>query len=491
MKSLTRKATSVLLALAVLFFHLQTLPAQSTERQRYAPKQARKPNVLFIAVDDLNTHLGCYGDPLVKSPNIDRLARRGMTFLNAYANYPLCNPSRSSLLTGRRPDATRVTLQSQDFRDALPRAVTLPQLFRENNYYTTHIGKVFQPEYDDAISWTEGATAHKKLEEYTPESLRKLFGGGRSLYGAAKEKEEDLADTRTAARILSLIAKHRDESFFIAAGFLKPHIPLFAPAKYFAMYPLEKIQRQIDPPDDREDIPQQALRMNRDLFVDVDPAEQQAKEAIQAYYACITYADAQIGKLLDEMDRLKLWDNTIVVLFGDHGFHLGEHGFWAKHSVFEESAHAPLIIAAPNIKGGTTSRRVVEFLDIYPTITELAGLHAPPELEGKSLVPLLKNPARAWTDVAYTQFKDAWGAPGYSVRTNRWRYTEWDDGRAAELYDEQSDPREYHNLIYDPQAAKRIRPAVKELHALLAKNYKAIAPNRLPAFGSKLKKTKE
>ncbi len=444
-------------------------------RARGADQKSR-PNVLCIAVDDLNTCLGCYGHPLVQSPNVDRLAGRGVRFQGAYCNYPLCNPSRSSLLTGRRPDATGVIVNSDDYRAALPDAVTLPAHFRQNGYYTTHVGKIFHAGFDDPSAWSEGAEKPPaaRRPEWTPESLRATFGGDRKMFGPAEQNENEMPDTRTATRAIELLEKHRNESFFIGVGFIKPHVPLLAPQTYFDLYPVEKIQLPDRPPNDRADIPPQALRMNRDLFVDGDPTEQQAKEAIRSYYACVSYMDAQLGRLLDAVDRLALWDSTIVVFFGDNGFHLGEHGFWAKHSLFEEATHCPLIVAAPGKKRGAVARGLVEFVDIYPTLCELAGLPVRPELEGRSFAPLLDNPDAPGKEAVFCQFKEAWGVPGYSVRTPRWRYTEWDGGRAAELYDLEKDPREHHNLVRDPAGLAEIKPVVSRLHALLAANFRAV-----------------
>lgn len=433
-------------------------------------------NVLFIAVDDLNTCLGCYGHALVQSPHVDRLAQRGVTFLSAYCNYPLCNPTRSSLLTGRRPDSTRVIVNSQDFRDALPDAVTLPAHFRRNGYFSTHIGKIFHNTFDDPDAWTEGVEKRPvtRQPEWTPDSLRAAFGGGRVLFGPSKGNQAKLADTMTAESAVAWLNKRPSKPFFLGVGFLKPHIPLFAPESFRSLYSFDTIALPDSFQDSRAEIPRQARRMNRDLFIDGDPTEPQAKEAIRSYFACISYMDAQLGKVLDAMDRLALWDNTVVVFFGDNGFHLGEHGFWAKHSLFEESTHCPLIIAAPGKKRGATCRRLVEFVDIYPTLADLAGLPPRPELEGRSLAPLLERPDGQGKEAVFVQFKEAWGVPGYSVRTERWRYTVWENGQAGELYDLANDPHERHNLVCDPKAAPTIEPTVRRLHDQLSGNFKAV-----------------
>ena len=449
-----------------------------------AAGERRRRNVLFIAADDLNTELGCYGHGLVKSPHIDGLAQRGVTFLGAYCNYPLSNPSRSSLLTGMRPDTTRVWVNSEDFRDALPQAVTLPANFREQGWFTARAGKIFHPGFDDAAAWAVGGQPRpaQRPPEWTRESLREAFGKGRRMWGPAEENAPELADAKTADRAIALLEKHHREPLFLAVGFLKPHVPLVAPGKCFDYYPLERIRA---PRVEQAGIPPQARRMNRDLFIDGDPSEREAREAIRAYHACTSYLDAQVGRVLEAIERLRLWESTVVVLFGDNGFHLGEHGFWAKHSLFEESCRVPLIVAAPGSRHGAKCSRPVELVDLYPSLAELAGLPARAGLEGKSFAPLLADPLQPWKEAAFTQFKEHWGVPGYSVRTARWRYTVWDNGAAAELYDHGSDPREERNLICDAGATRRIQPVVTRLHGLLAGNHRGVAADRLPVLGRK------
>jgi uncharacterized sulfatase len=444
-------------------------------------RAVEKLNVLFIAVDDMNNDLGCYGHPQVRSPNIDRLAARGVRFDRAYCQFPLCSPSRVSLLTGLRPDTTRIFDLQTDFRkQTLPEALTLPQLFMKNGYYTARVGKVFHygnpgdigtDGLDDARSWQHRVNPRGrdkdeegKIVNYTPKR-----GLGSSLsFLAAEGTDDEQTDGKVAAATVELLEKNKDRPFFLAAGFYRPHCPYVAPKKYFELYPLDRITLPDEPAGHREKLlkPAIASTLPHPLF---GVARDKAREAKRAYYAAITFADAQVGKLLDALDRLKLADRTVVVFWSDHGYHLGEHGLWMKQSLFEESARVPLIIAAPGKARGKGCPRTVELLDLYPTLADLAGLEPPRGLQGASLKPLLDDPAAAWGRPAYTQ---VWRGtfPGHSVHTERYRYTEWDNGkRGAELYDHDADPHEYANRADDPKYAA----AVQQLRGLVRKNWPA------------------
>jgi iduronate 2-sulfatase len=424
---------------------------------------ADKPNVLFIAVDDLGTRTHCYGQPLVQSPNIDRLAARGVLFERAYCQFPLCSPSRVSLLTGLRPQTTRVFDLKTDFRDHLPDVVTLPQCFKRNGYFVARVGKLFHygvpgqigtSGLDDPRSWDQVVNPRgrdkdeeAKVINYTPD---RGLGSAMSFH-AADGADEEQTDGQGATAAIKLLEEHRDRPFFLGVGFYRPHTPYVAPKRYFDLYPLEQIKLPFNPPDDHDDIPAPAANIRP---LNYGLTDQQCRECTQAYFAALSFMDAQVGRLLDALDRLKLADKTIVVLWGDHGYLLGEHGQWMKQSLFEESARVPLIIAAPGAKGnGQPCPRVVETIDIYPTLADLAGIAPPADLAGVSLRPLLENPKGQWDRPAFTQVQRK-DFPGRSVRTQRWRYTEWDHGRkGVELYDHDADPREFKNLASDPQHA--------------------------------------
>ncbi|HKS37183.1 MAG TPA: sulfatase [Verrucomicrobiae bacterium] len=459
---------------------LLTLVFCPIESKAAANAADRKPNVLFIASDDLNNALGCYGHPLVKSPNIDRLAKRGMRFDRAYNQFPLCSPSRVSLLTGLRPDTTRIYNLQTDFRKtALSNAVTLPQMFRQNGYFVARVGKIFHygvpgqigtTGLDDPQSWDRvinprgrDKDEEGKLINHTPKR-----GLGSSLsFLAADGADEEQTDGKAATEAIRLLEETKDKPFFLAVGFYRPHCPYVAPKKYFDLYPLQKVKLPKDPPNDLKDIPEPAQWTRPPNW---GLSEQQLREALQAYYASITFMDAQLGRLLDALDRLKLAENTIIVFWSDHGYLNGEHGQWMKMSLFEESARVPLIIAAPAAKAkGKASARTVELLDIYPTLAELCGMTPPSSLHGRSLRPLLDEPKAQWNKPAYTQVTRGSGQNrfmGYSVRTERWRYTEWDEGRkGVELYDHDKDPREFTNLANDPKYSKTLA----EMKELLAK----------------------
>ena len=461
---------------ALLFAFLSLLAANCDARAAEA-NDAKKPNVLFIAVDDLNTCMGCYGDPLVKTPNIDRLAARGVRFDKAYCQFPLCSPSRVSLLTGLRPETTRIFELKTDFRTILPEAVTLPQAFQRAGYFTARVGKMFHygvpgqigtSGLDDPRSWNQVVNPRgrdkeeeDKVVNYTP---RRGLGSAMSFY-AADGTDEEQTDGKAATEAIRLLEERGQAPLFLGVGFYRPHTPYVAPKRYFDMYPLSSIKLPDNPPDDWEDIPEPALNIRPFNYGLTD---EQCRECTRAYYASITFMDAQVGRLLDALDRLKLADNTIIVLWGDHGYLLGEHGQWMKQSLFEESARVPVIISAPGEKGnGQGCPRVVETIDIYPTLCDLAGVAAPDNLAGVSLRPLLENPMAPWSRPAFTQVRRQ-GFPGRSVRTERWRYTEWDHGRkGVELYDHEADPREFKNLARDPKYAATVR----QLRGLLRKTF--------------------
>jgi iduronate 2-sulfatase len=447
-------------------------------------------NVLFIAVDDLNVSLGCYDHPLVKSPNIDKLAARGVRFERAYCQYPLCNPSRSSLLSGLRPDTLRIYNNSTPIRKVFPDIVTLPQLFKNNGYFSARVGKIYHygvpgqigtSGLDDAPSWNQFINPRGRDRDdeadvinFTPK--RQL--GAALCWMEAKGTDEEQTDGKVAVETIRLLEEHKDQPFFIAAGFFRPHVPDVATKKYFELYPLEKILLPQEPPDHITNIPPIALTTKP---LNYGLGDEKLRTFKRAYFASISFVDAQIGKVLDALERLKLADNTIVVLFGDHGWSLGEHGQWQKQLLFEEVARVPLIIALPKTVVTGVSPRPVELVDIYPTLADYCGLKPPANLDGRNLRPLLDNPKARWLVPAVTQQvrrQDGKAIMGYSVRTEHWRYTEWDGGAAgSELYDHMSDPHEWQNLARDSRYTKTVTD-MKKLMPRTRPDEIPLPPNR-------------
>ena len=448
-----------------------------------APATSPRFNVLFIAIDDLNTRLHCYGHDHIHSPHIDGLAARGVRFDRAYCQYPSCGPSRASLLTGLRPKSTGILNNQTPLRESLPDVVTLPQSFRQHGYHVARIGKIFHQGVpidigtdglDDPQSWDQAINPRGRdkdeehlLTVYTPDLLLQ----DRMSYLAADGTDNQQTDGLVATETIRVLQAHSDRPFFIAAGFYRPHIPYIAPRKYFDLYELTNTVLPVIPAGYRKTVPAAALASTA-TWPNFGTTERQARECILAYDACVSFVDAQVGRVLDALQRLDLADRTIVVLWGDHGYHLGEHGLWRKNSLFEESSRAPLIIAAPGIESDSHDcARIVEFVDIYPTVLALAGLPVPDQLEGKSLVPLIRDPAATWDHPAFTQVqfgKNENAVPGRAVRTSRWRYIEWDGGRQGqELYDHHNDPQELHNLAADPAHAE----VVSRLRLLLASRF--------------------
>ncbi|OAI54897.1 iduronate-2-sulfatase [Planctomycetaceae bacterium SCGC AG-212-F19] len=454
-----------------------------------------KMNVLFVISDDLNNALGCYGNTVAKTPNIDKLAGKGVRFEHAYCQFPLCNPSRSSFMTGRRPDTTKIYENRTQFRATIPDVVTLPQLFQKAGYTVARVGKIYHygvpnqigtDGLDDKVSWQE--VVNPRGRDKDDENMVVQYTGMKGSLGAsiaflaAEGMDEEQTDGKIATQIIDMLAKNKEKPFFLACGFFRPHVPCVAPKKYFDMHPQATLGLPKEPAGHMDNVPAVATV--------VKPAnyglkEAQIKEFLQAYHASVSFVDAQVGRLLEALEKNKLADNTIVVFFSDHGWLLGEHGQWQKMSLFEESARVPLIIYVPKAKGnGKASGRTVELVDLYPTLSELCGIAAP-GAEGKSLKPLLDDPTAAWTKPAYTQVTR--GAPpdpvkpdpkakwlmGRSVRTERWRYTEWADGKeGTQLYDHENDPKEYKNLAADPKYAD----TVAQLKKLLQENRRGSTP---------------
>jgi iduronate 2-sulfatase len=489
-------------AAAGLIFSSRAFPFPHQSNQR--------PNVLFIMVDDLRPELGCYGVHQIKSPNVDRIAKQGIVFTRAYCPQAICNPSRASLLTGKRPDTLRVWDNSTHFRKRNPGIITLPQIFKSQGYHTLSIGKIFHGTLPDPPSWN-----HRRLPPVTakyymsPETQARqkkradaalklgrtqgwidayLRGPATEAFDAPDSSYRDGALTEIALQMLS--EYNSKQPFFLAVGFSKPHLPFVAPQRYWNLYRREEI-----PLAPNNFMPKGAPRFAinshtefacyEDLVRAPNPTEgqlteDQARLLKHGYYACVSFIDAQIGRIFDCLDTLGLRENTIVVVTGEHGYKLGEHGSWGKMTNYEIDLRFPLIISVPGkTDTGVSTSALVEIVDIYPTVCELAGLKTRPDLEGISLVPLFQDSERPWKQAAFSQFARgfAYRFMGKSMRTERYRFTEWRDRidnslAATELYDHETDPQENINIAGD----SRHKELVSQLSSRLAAGWKAALP---------------
>jgi choline-sulfatase len=467
---------------------------------------APKPNILFIAVDDLRPDLGCYGNKIIKTPNIDRIAARGIVFNKAYCQQAVCSPSRTAIMTGLRPDVTKVWDLETHFRVAQPDCITLPQHFKANGYHCAALSKLYHAGFEDGRSWNEPhwypkgravdtdpvdwtkqiVTRHEvNTEEYSaPQEGGAARKNGKSpkkgpAYEVSPKTDDQLPDGATAQEAVKRLAalKSKNEPFFLAVGFLKPHLPFVAPKKYWDLYDPNTIPV---PTTDKlpAGSPEFAGHTNSELHAypgvpkeNPIPADF-AKTLRHGYYACISYTDAQIGKVLDALDQEGLADNTVIVLWGDHGWQLGDHGLWHKHTNFEIAARAPLLISVPGTKtAGQNCEAPVEFVDVYPTLADVCGLPIPSGLGGSSLKNIIENPAAPATDVAISQYpRSAPEGPvmGYSIRNERYRATFWRERNgskiiATELYDEQADPTETISLADQPEHKELLETLIKHL----------------------------
>jgi iduronate 2-sulfatase len=453
-----------------------------------APGLTQRMNVLFLIADDLNAS-GAFGSREVRTPNIDRLAERGVRFQQAYSQFPLCGPSRASLLTGLRPNTVRVYDLQTTVRANAPDVVTLPQHFRQNGYVTARVGKLFhqgvpgdigrQPDpHDDPASWDVAINPSGRDKQAEKEGRIRTLGktlspGVDFAYLADEGADEEQTDGLVATRTIELIEQHKDAPFFIAAGFYRPHVPEVAPKKYFEAYPQVRYRPESQEHRDQVLPASKGPPYLRSLSASLTPEEQAT--FVRAYYAATSFLDAQVGRVLDRLENSGVADRTIVVFTSDHGYNLGEHGGWQKQMLWDQSTRAPLVVYVPGAKGnGRSSRRIVELLDLYPTLADLAGTPKPAQVEGRSLRPLLNGPDdRSWNYPALSQVGD-----GRSVRFETWRYSEWgkDGAKGVELYDLASDPGEYRNLAGDP--------ARKDVIARL----KAMLPgDPPPSLGPKIK----
>ena len=437
---------------------------------------AERPNVLLIIADDFRESGGVFTKALAKTPNLDRLAARGVRFANAFAQYPVCNPSRTSLLTGLRCEQTGIVGNQEFFRDKWPDLVTLPQLLRQGGWTAHSFGKILHTAntgegqreawLDAGKSWdkasaTPPTTAGRKGE------IRNLTGGKLPWceVGIMDGPDDDQPDAQTAAAAIRSMEElsASGKPWMVAAGFHRPHDPFHAPRKYFDLYPKDTLPIYRDPADMTAAAPLSISGNWVEAFAKF--SDDDRRSFLQAYLAGVSFMDAQVGRLLDALDRLKLGDNTIIIFLGDHGYHLGERDWWNKSTLFDRSCRAPLIIAAPGAKAGQVFRAPVEFVDIYPTVVELCGLTAPHTLAGKSLRPVLEDPSRTHKDAAFTLVTRGPQRFGHSVRTARWRFTQWSDG-TSELYDHDADAEETRDVSKNPEHAAIIAELKERLHSL-------------------------
>ena len=430
-----------------------------------------KPNVLLIVVDDLNTELGCYGNPSVKSPAVDRLAARGIRFDRAYCQYSLCNPSRISFLSGRRPETTGVYVLGAAPRRVMPDAIMLPQLFRQQGYFSAGAGKVYHTlKTNDPESWDDYQDGESEDAQEKAALAARYQRGDKTprafVLDGDGSRTRDGMNTRKIAGYLVEQAKS-GKPFFLALGLHKPHLPWTAPKRFFDLYPSGSIPE----PDSPRMIGIPAIALQTELAGVPPPPLRMA--ALTGYYACISFTDDNVRQVLDQLDQHQLWDSTVVVLLGDNGFHLGDHGgLWAKHTAFENATRVPLILAGAGVPRGRVVTQPVELLDLYPTLAELCGLPAPSGLEGKSLVPMMKSnkedpSARAYSMIYHYDVATASDVLGRSVRTKDYRYTEWaNEQQERELYLVGEEPAEYRNQADNPKARVQLTRAERLLREL-------------------------
>ncbi|MFC1762950.1 sulfatase [Planctomycetota bacterium] len=480
--------------LGVAIFCALVLPSVAAES---------RPNVLLIVCDDLNTHVSTSGYPHISTPAFDTLASSGMTFGRAYCQYPVCGPSRASFLHGLYPQSTGILDNSADIRKTRPGTVSLPQLFKENGYWTASTGKVFHNTKLEPgeIAWheyvrfendempmvtplreafeakhgpiTKGKT-RKLWKEYYP-TIAPQTRGQKPGYGPTGLRDEQHKDGKNARQIVSWLEKksHGEKPFFMACGIHKPHGPFLAPDAYFEQYPREDLTFSPPPKDFWKQAPKSAMTKRYEGFdfefeVENDPLR---REYMQAYHACISFIDAQIGLILDTLKRTGHWDDTIVILMADHGYHLGDHFMWGKVTLFEICNRVPMVVRVPGkTKSGSSSQGLIELVDLYPSLAELCKVPAPDNLQGRSFVPMLTDPTTAGKKTVYTVVRRG-SKLGKAIRTQRWRYTLWQDGE--ELYDLDKDIEEHHNLANSAEYASTM--TVMRNHLAQAESYAASA----------------
>jgi len=455
-----------------------------------------KTNVLFIVVDDLRPQLGCYGVDWVHSPHIDALAEGGTVFERAYCQQAVCAPSRASVLSGCRPDTTTIFDLQTPLRSVMPDVVSLPEHFKNNGYETVSIGKIYHHRDDDLQGWTgtpiqnrgdwmgRGYLTDEAIEMIARRdaglpkdgSVRRGLG---PAFEAADVPDNAYQDGMDADTAIGELNRLQDQSFFMALGFHKPHLPFNAPKSYWDLYEAGTVPLAENPyePEGVTGYSLTSFGELRNYFgmpKEGPVPDDLARKLVHGYAACVSYMDAQVGRVLAELERLELDKNTVVILWGDHGWKLGEHGSWCKHTNFEIDAHAPMLIRAPEMKAGQRTSALSEFVDMYPSLCELCEIEVPGHLEGKSFVPLLEDPGRTWKRAAFSQYPRR-GVMGYTMRTNRFRYTEWQDRqtgevKARELYDHSRDAQENVNAVEKDTYVN----AIRELEPLMKAGWQEI-----------------
>lgn len=494
------KNTLVRLMLAILAG--LAIPAAAWAQDAAASRGggAKKPNVLFLMSDDLNTALSGFGHPQCKTPQLDKLARRGVRFENMHCQYPVCGASRASLMSGLYPYTNGTMGNAGTLRGSMPDVVTMSQLFRNNGYRVGRVSKIYHmripfeiidgtAESDDPHSWDE--VVNIKAPEQNAPGVKTDWSpkdkGSQTFMGVVAEGG-DLAhaDGMAADHAVKFLKRNQDKPFFLACGFVRPHVPLVAPAKYFDLYDRDAMKAPEPPEDDLEDVPG-IIRNYKRNSTTYGVTPELHKGLLEAYYASVSYMDAQVGRVLEALEELGLVDKTIVVFTSDHGYMLGEHHKFQKQHLFEESTRVPFIVSVPWMKNrhGGATRHITELVDLYPTLAELSGLRAPNGLQGESLLPLLRNPAsKAWKkDVAFTISRSG----GESIRTHEWRYTQWGFGASGkELYDLKNDPGEFTNLARNPKYSAQLKKLRKQLEA--KRKSAGYSPEKFPLKKPKRKK---
>lgn len=455
-------------------------------------QQKKKPNILLIISDDLTTTaLGAYGNENAHTPTIDQLAKESTVFRRAYTQYPVCGPSRASFMFGYYPNATQTYGYVSGRENVGETRPSIAELFKQNGYFTARVSKIYHmgvpidiengsDGQDDPASWTEKynsqgpewqAEGEAELVQNNPDGSVERKGG--NVMTIVKAKGGDLAhsDGKTAEKAAELIRTHKDEPFFLAVGFVRPHVPFVAPANYFEPFSYQgiKLPKQIE--NDWDDIPERGI--NYVTSVNAEMNQEQKQKAIAAYYASVSYMDSQVGKVLKTLKEEGLEDNTIIVFTSDHGFHLGEHEFWMKVSLHEESVKVPMMIKVPENNPAVVNS-FTELLDLYPTLADLAGLKYPKAIQGKSLKPLLDNPTKKVRDMAFSVSQ---GGQSFLIRTEKWTYIQYNEDASAgmELFDMENDPKQFNNLAHNPEYSKTL----KEMQSKLAKKLAEVRKNDL------------